>query len=214
MKHLFSLLFASLISFIGIAQCEDFEMTLDYTHPSCPGFADGSVSPVISGGTAPIDVEISDSDGNVYLELEPANSLVEGWYYVYVIDAIGCELYDSVELKDPLPMVIEEMTLVDPTAFEICDGSITINEVSGDYESIYYFWSPDPDGVSGLEANVLTGACDGSYTLTLNNEIGCSVMSGDLVIGEGLGIGEKSIENEVKIIQNGNQITFKNGSTS
>ncbi|MDA7803374.1 T9SS type A sorting domain-containing protein [Crocinitomix sp.] len=50
--------------------------------------------------------------------------------------------------------------------------------------------------------------------LTLNNEIGCSEVAGDLVIGEGLGIGEKSLENAIKIIQNGNQITFKNRSTS
>ncbi|MDA7803373.1 hypothetical protein N8987_02200 [Crocinitomix sp.] len=163
MKHLFSLLFISIISSIGVAQCEDFEMTLDYTHPLCPGFADGSVSPVLSGGTAPIDVEITDADGIVLGVDGPY--LLAGWYYVYVIDAIGCELLDSVELIDPLPMVIEEMTVVDPTAFEICDGSITINEVSGDYESIYYLWVPDPDGVSGLEANVLTGACAGSYTL-------------------------------------------------
>ncbi len=191
MKNSILLLFA-LISNFGIAQCEDFDVELTFTDPLCPDYADGSVTALPSGGTLPYMILIKDSGGAIRNPdggSETGNYLVEGWYYIDVTDDLGCTFSDSVLLVDPLEVNIDDYTIVEPTGVEECDGSITIDEVSGDYESLYYSWTPDPDDISGIDANSMTDACPGTYDLVIVNDIGCS-MSYDFEIGYGLNTSE------------------------
>lgn len=182
------------------AQCDDFEVEVTFSHPSCQYFSDGNINGTAMGGTEPYLFEISNSDGDVLVDIGMP-ILSAGWYYIYVEDAIGCVFYDSVELIDPAPLLIEDMDLIDPSAEGVCDGSISINEVSGDYEYISYYWLPDPDGISGIGANVMDDACAGNYTVFLNSDIGCTNVYEDLIIGEHLSIASNALDEiEVRII--------------
>lgn len=189
MKNSILIIFA-LISNIGISQCEDFTVELSSTHPLCPDYADGSVTATPIGGTLPYLIYITDSDGTIRNTdggSETGNYLLEGWYYIDVTDDMGCTFIDSVLLVDPLQINVDDYTIVEPSELEVCDGSITIDEVSGDYASLYYSWTPDPDGISGIDANAMVDACAGTYDLVIVNEIGCSMAYG-FEIGTGLGI--------------------------
>lgn len=204
---LFTILFN--FSFV-IGQCDEFEVDLDFTHPLCPDYADGSVTAVPIGGTAPYVIGITDSDGiihNLDGGSETGNLLLEGWYYIDVEDAVGCTFSDSVLLVDPLEINVESYTLIEPSGVGVCDGAVILNEVTGDYENIFVSWSPDPASISGLGAFEFTDACAGVYEVMLISELGCSV-SAEYEIGAGLGITENldpstkiyTINNGIKII--------------
>ncbi len=159
------------------AQCEGFSQVVSGTNPTCFDFADGSVSTELTGGTAPYTIEIrNEADELVYGGGEIVFTLPQGWYYSYVVDDAGCELYDSIYLSDPIPLSMAETSIVDPTSLEACDGSITIGEVLGDYGTLTYLWSPDPDGISGIDAAIFPDACVGTYDLAVMNEFGCSTV--------------------------------------
>jgi hypothetical protein len=166
--RLFLFLFG-LTAISAFSQCEDFSVDISVYEPTCYGFTDGSITLTASGGIAPYEYEISDADGNILGLTPTANILGTGWYYYTVIDADGCEVVDSVFLDQP-PQLTIDYTTVEPTSPEACDGSITIDSVYGEYESIVYFWSP---GELGFEETT-EELCYGSYVLTINTEAGCS----------------------------------------
>ena len=168
-------LFQSIISF---SQCDNFEMTVTSTNPICPGYCDGSISVNVSGANGSIKGQITNSSGAIILAgamgTSP-NNVCAGWYYVYVTDDLGCELYDSVYLESPAEMeAILNITL--PTSTTACDGIVEVDTVLhhiGSYSNLAFYWNPGgPDGVG---QTTLNGACYGNYSLTVNNEVGCGM---------------------------------------
>lgn len=202
------LLFALLSSHFSFAQCEDFSVEINHTNPTCPDYWDGSITLVIEG-VPPYDIDITDSDGYIVNpDGGPAtgNYLSAGWYYITLIDSEGCVFIDSVLLIDPTEMLLESYELTDPSAYGECDGSIIIEDVSGEFEELYYAWSPDPDDISGIGANAMTAACAGIYTVVIQDEVGCAIavafeIGADLDIQENLGAKIKinSIDNQIII---------------
>ena len=93
-------------------------------------------------------------------------------------------------LTNPPPLVIESSTTEEPSDIVECDGSITINEVSGDYELLSFIWSPDPDDISGVGANVFPDACPGTYNVLIGTDEGCT-LSDSFELGVGLSITEE-----------------------
>ena len=175
----------SVLSINASAQCDDFSQSFNGVDPLCHNYTDGSVSVVLTGGVEPFELEIRDDEGillNPGGEAETGFSLGFGWYYSYVIDDEGCELYDSVYLTNPAPLVIETSSIVEPSDVGECDGSITIDEVSGDYEILSFIWSPDPDDISGVGANVFPDACPGTYDVVVGT------LSDSFELGVGLSI--------------------------
>ncbi|NOQ75431.1 MAG: hypothetical protein GQ574_25700 [Crocinitomix sp.] len=199
MKIFYTFLAISLFSQFSFAQCEDFDVELTFTDPLCPDYADGSVTALPIGGELPYIILITDSDGTIHNTdggSETGNYLLEGWYYIDVTDDMGCTFVDSVLLVDPLQINVDDYTIVEPSALEVCDGSITIDEVSGDYDNLFYAWTPDPDDISGIDANSMTDACAGTYDLVIVNEVGCS-MSYEYEIGFGLSITDNILDQVV-----------------
>lgn len=192
----FFILTGLIFTHLSYAQCEDFSQTVGGTNPTCFEYNDGSVSAIISGGTIPYEIEIRDASGylvNPFGEYETGFLLEDGWYYSYIMDSEGCELYDSIRLDDPIPLSIETTTIVDPSNLDECDGSITIGEVLGVGDVFTYIWSPDPDDISGVEANVFTNACALTYSLTVINEFGCTTSS-DIEVGADLSVATEKYE--------------------
>lgn len=192
MKRFFQILILLFLGTNSFGQCDGFEIEVSHNNPTCPGFSDGSIHITITGGTPPYNLEVMDTN-DILIGGEIISALPAGWYYIYIIDDLGCEIEDSVELVEPTDFVIEEVIEVDPSGVGECDGSITISEMGGDFEDYYFYWSPDPDGVSGLGANVLTGACAGEYLLLINSDEGCSIVM-DFYLGGDLSIQHSELD--------------------
>ncbi len=184
------------------AQCDGFSATIESSNPICNGHSDGKVEvTLIESGTAPFSIEITNIDDiivNPFSSPSTGNSLVEGWYFIHVIDAFGCEAIDSIELIDPIQMNIENVEIIEPSEVAICDGSINIVEVSGDFETLSYIWAPDIDGISGIGANILPDICSGNYTLHIGNEKGCAI-SEEFEIGFGLSVEQNKLLDAIQI---------------
>jgi hypothetical protein len=166
----------------SFAQCGSYVMTVTGYNPTCYNYNDGAVTAITSGGNGSDDFTITDSLGTEMSLMSAANNLSWGWYFIHVIDDLGCELYDSVFLVNPLqldPVVY----FTDPSSLSACDGTAEVDTVlnyQGDYNLISYFWLPG--GPGGLGQTIKTDLCNEYFTLTINDEFGCSLVA-DLSIG-------------------------------
>lgn len=160
-------------AFSGMSQCEDMEVEVVGVNPTCYGFCDGTVFIDVVVATLPAEVTVMDALGNEAYGLPGSgwNFLCEGWYYITVVDSLGCVYSDSVELINP-DLIVIEYTIVPPSAPGICDGIVEIDTITGyqgDYEDIGIFWSPGGD-----ESFIYEDMCAGNYTITVNDAFGCS----------------------------------------
>lgn len=157
------------------SQCENFEMTFTTWNPTCPGYSDGSITVNQTGGTGMVSGEITNSAGQLVLTGglgTTPNILSAGWYYIYLIDESGCELFDSVYIADPDEMeIILNITL--PSSVTACDGIAEVDTVlfhNGNYNDLGFFWSGGPGGIG---QTIKSDLCYGDYTITVNNDVGC-----------------------------------------
>ena len=175
------LLFCFFLFSLGAkAQCDSFADSLKITHPSCPDFSDGAIEVFPYGGTAPYEVTITDSAGVIVMTIPTANILVDGWYYIEIVDSDGCVLLDSAQLVDPDSLDFE-MTIVPESTEGSCDGYVEVETVYGEEMSeVILMWSPG--GPSGLGESVKTDVCAGEYELMMLNMIGCYIIH-DFTVG-------------------------------
>lgn len=161
---------------IDILQSPD--MTINYNNPTCYQFSDGSITINTTGGSGTEVFTITDSLGNL---LNPSNSnaanqLSEGWYYLTVDAGSGCAQIDSVFIDDP-NQLSADIQVNDPACYGQATGSALVGFVynaTGDPANISYYWNPNPGNQSGIGADSTGSMPAGSYTLTINDENGCS----------------------------------------
>ena len=159
---------------------EPEELTLDFTvaNPTCFEFTDGSVTINTSGGVGGYIFVIEDDAGTL---LNPgnsttANTLPAGTYYASVTDANGCFVDGSVTIDDPGEIMVD-LVINDLLCYGVNEGNIladTVYNYTGVYDSIGYFWAPNPSGLNGIGENYARFLPAGDYTLTINDQNGCS----------------------------------------
>jgi gliding motility-associated-like protein len=149
-----------------------------FNNPTCYLFSDGSVTVDVLAPTGDELIEITDIEGTL-LNVggsNTANTLSSGWYYFTVDLGDGCELSDSIQLIDP-PAINAQINLTHVLCHGDATGSAIVDTVynsQGDYGQMVYIWAPDPHDVSGLGADEITDLEAGNYTLTINDDNGCS----------------------------------------
>lgn len=147
-------------------------------NPSCFGFFDGSLTIDVLEPTGTEEIVIKDAAGNV-LNVggsNTANTLATGWYYYTVDLGNGCATSDSIFIEDPLD-IDAEFTIMGPPCYGEGTGLVVVDTVlnaQGNYNEIVYIWAPDPNGNSGQLGDSLIHVETGNYTLTVNDENGCS----------------------------------------
>ena len=137
------------------------------TNSSCLG-CDGSATIVASGGTGNLSYLWEANNLGVQATDSVANDLCASDHWVYVTDDNGCQ--DSLEIYVPGPAnyAIDIDALNDVSCNGLCDGSIETTVVNGNLPYTY-LWD-DPTGQTTDDATLL---CDGIYTLTVIDNIGC-----------------------------------------
>lgn len=179
-------LFSFLFALRSVAQCDDFELNLTFTNPTCPGYCDAGISGVVVGYNTGVNVVMTDESGAIYMDPWATgtcpNCLCPGWYFFYAVDSADCELNDSIYVPDVDEMQVV-MNISLPSEIDSCNGYVVIDTVlnyGGSYDNLSFFWNPGgPDGVG---QDSLSDVCFGEYTLTLNNELGCGVVV-DFIVG-------------------------------
>lgn len=148
-----------------------------FNHPSCYQFSDGSLTLDLINPVGGEIFTIQDDQGNTLNVggTNTANNLNAGWYYWFVELGPGCILSDSVEILDP-GALDAPINVFPPLCFG-GTGQATVDTVynwQGDYNNISFFWNPNTSGVGGLWADSTWGMPAGDYTLTINDDNGCS----------------------------------------
>lgn len=164
-----------LISISAHTQCEDLEVEVIGVHPICYGFCDGAVLVDVIVAAFPADVSVKDFLGNE-VDAGPGTEeymLCDGWYYISVVDSLGCVFTDSVELINPDPVTFE-FTVIDPSEPGLCDGFASVDTVygfQGDDSEISIIWMPD--GPAGIGAWFFEDMCANSYSIYISDAFGC-----------------------------------------
>ena len=134
------------------------------TDPLCNGGEDGSILATAEGGTGVITYELAgttNADGNF-------EGLDDGPYTITATDDNGCVADITAEVVDPAAIEITNVTAEDPN--DGLNGSISV-DVSGGTGDLSTNWE-GPGGPYDTED--IDGLADGTYTLTVTDENGCT----------------------------------------
>ena len=142
---------------------------------SCPGVCDGIATTNPTGGTLPYSYSWDNTD----LTQTTTTGLCEGFVVVTVTDSNLCVAIDSVEIQEPLPMILT-MNQTDVTCQGACDGTGSV-VVSGGTPNYSYNWLPAP--TNGQGTDTIFGLCPNVYTVTVTDAGGCSA-SNSITIDE------------------------------
>ena len=134
------------------------------TNVNCFGTGSGSASVNGIGGTAGYTYNWSNS-----ATTGTASNLTAGTYTVTVTDAAGCQSTSSVSIVQPFASLSNNVVTTN-TACGISNGSVSLSPAGG--TATYAFnWS---NGGSGQSA---TGLAAGTYTITITDVKGCTLVS-------------------------------------
>lgn len=136
--------------------------TANSTNIQCNGGSNGSATAVVTGGVPNYTYAWTPVGGNAVT----ATGLGVGSYTCTVTDALGCTTTTTVSITEPSQILVSGAT-TNPSCFGSCDGMINTS-VSGGVGPYTYMWSPN-----GSTAPMITGLCNGCYTLVVTDAAGC-----------------------------------------
>ncbi|NPD47967.1 SprB repeat-containing protein, partial [Lentimicrobium sp. S6] len=146
------------------------------SNTGCFGDATGAIEITATGGTAPLSYSID--DGTSYQASSSFTGLVAGTYGIKVKDANDCELSDGDhDIDQPTQISIGAFgPSVDPSCFGGSDGEVHFT-FTGGTGTLEYTISAGPDAGTGQATGDFTGLSEGTYTVLVEDDNGCSVTS-------------------------------------
>lgn len=148
---------------VTISNANGPSISLNTINATCSGVCDGSASVVVTSGVPPYTYLWSNSATTTSI-----NGLCAGNYTVQVTDGNGCVTAQAFIISDNSPISVAVST-IDATCNGVCDGS-AIATPNGGTAPYTYSWS------TGHTINAVAGLCAGSYTVTVTDALGCSVV--------------------------------------
>ncbi|SNS07778.1 gliding motility-associated C-terminal domain-containing protein [Belliella buryatensis] len=130
---------------------------------SCADDQNGAISLQVSGGQAPFTYKWS--NGKTTKDI---SGLSAGNYQVLIEDAAGCSLSKSFEIKAATAMELEAVKITDITCAGDDNGTIELG-ITGGQAPFTYEWS------NGAKTAKITNLKAGSYSVKVNDAVGCSV---------------------------------------
>lgn len=145
---------------VSLTQPNPLTLSLNTTSISCFNQCNASISTVVNGGTP--GYSYSWNVGGT------ASSLVNqctGVYSATVTDNAGCTATASVNITSPTDVTVS-ISPAPPTCNSLCNGVLTATAIGGT-PNYTYTWS------NGTTGNINSGRCEGSYTITVRDFLGC-----------------------------------------
>ncbi|HNF71228.1 MAG TPA: SprB repeat-containing protein, partial [Chitinophagaceae bacterium] len=137
--------------------------------PACFGNSNGSIQTNGSGGTTPYSFTLLPSSFQNNTGL--FNSLSAGNYTIQLSDWNGCTNDTTIQIVNPLPLVLDSVEVQTTTCLPGNDGIITIWASGGNAPLQYSHGGPFQT------SNQFSSMNSGSYTLTVLDANGCSITS-------------------------------------
>ncbi|MBK8427427.1 MAG: hypothetical protein IPL27_16285 [Lewinellaceae bacterium] len=136
-------------------------------NPSCSTDV-GSVSLVVSGGTAPYAFSWTNGT-NIIANTQHLNNITDGTYRVTITDANGCT-FVSPDIVVQSPVFLAEIE----TLSTQCNSATLTVQVTGN-APFQFAWS-GPNGFSAFSQNIIV-QFSGTYTVIVTNANGCTTQS-------------------------------------
>jgi len=146
--------------------------------PTSCSASDGMITITATGGTPPLQYSIS--NGISYSANNVFSNLSANTYNIVVQDANGCFDTTIVVLLDPNAPIIDNVIANDPSCGQ-SDGSIEVVVSSGNPT---YMYSID-NGVTFQPSNIFNNLPPGTYTILIEDAVGCQVNAGPITLGGG-----------------------------
>ncbi|MBW8051017.1 MAG: T9SS type A sorting domain-containing protein [Cytophagales bacterium] len=149
---------------ISISEPVPLAISMGGIDVSCNGSNDGIVWVTITGGTSPYFYLWNDSLAQL---TDTAYNLPQGTYIVWVWDANGCNIIDSIEIFEPTTSLSGVITATDDsTGANVGTAKVV---VSGGTPPYTYLWNTTPPQT----ADSIGGLAPGTYTVTVTDANGC-----------------------------------------
>ena len=161
------------ITFINCS-CTPANPSAVLTHIDCNGNNTGTIDLSVSGGTPPYTYNWS--TGAISQDI---SGLIAGTYIVTVSENTGCDSIVSYTITEPQAM-ITNINGKDASCTDVCNGSANLSVIGG-VSPYTFLWS------NGAITEDLSGICNGSYTITITDNNGCTVTN-SVTIGAGPGV--------------------------
>ena len=166
--------------------------TITPLQPTCFNSANGMLAAMVTGGTVPYTYLWSNGASTAEI-----SALQGGAYSVTITDALECDVVLSALLVDPAPITAVPTSIEQPHQGQ-SDGSIYL-DVSGGNGLFNFVWLQN--GAPFVNAEDLTNAPAGDYTLIITDGNGCSA-SFDFTLTETVGNQEVSTEFFTEVFPN------------
>jgi gliding motility-associated-like protein len=178
-------------------------LQLNATNPLCFGDATGDINAAVNGGTTPYTYNWSNGS-----QTQNINNIGAGNYTLIVTDSNNCFTQQSVTITTPTALNVSGV-VSNVTCNGNNSGSVNLT-VSGGVTPYGFAWS------NNTNAQNLSGVNGGSYTVTVTDVNGCSVVN-NYIITQPLVI-QSSIINSNNVscngLSNGNITTNTTGGTT
>ena len=152
------------------------------TNVLCNGSCTGSITETVSGGTGPgtytytwapaTGTVSSTSNSSTY------SNLCAGPYTFTVVDGNNCPAVNSFTITQPPPITFSTVPASGTFTLNcrnICNGSLTVNNVTGGTPGYTFAWLPAGGSVSGTaNSSTYSNLCVGTYTCTIKDANNCS----------------------------------------
>lgn len=128
---------------------------------SCFGSCDGVASVTPQGGTAPFTYLWTPGG----LSTDSITNLCPGIYFPKVTDAIGCVVFETIQIVEPSQ--VQAVLTTSTASCGLCNGTASVSGTGGT-GSYSYLWSINQ---SSFSVNTL---CAGTYSIKVSDNSGCS----------------------------------------
>jgi gliding motility-associated-like protein len=143
---------------------------------SCFGANDGVISPSASGGASPY-LFSNDGGSTYYTSGNTFSNLDGGFYFVTVVDSLGCLDTDSIFIEEPALLEVTNINIDNISCNGANDGQLT-PVISGGRLPYTYLWNDS----NNQNTATATGLSSGNYTLTVTDSSGCIAVSNASII--------------------------------
>ncbi len=149
-----------------------------FVYIECYSENTGSINTNVYGGTPGYTFNWTDSTGTFNSTSQNIDSLYANTYFLTVTDQNGCTTTSNLTINQSSQINLE-LIPTSESCYPFCDGSIMAN-CSGGHPPYYYEWS------SSQTNAIIYGLCQGNYTLTLTDGIGCTIIDSTIITGSTL----------------------------
>ncbi len=156
---------------------------------------DGLIQINIIGGIGPYNIEWSNGLTDVLI----IDNLDYGMYTYTIVDSNGCITFGEI-IFAPEPLTYD-LNLINNLCFGQCIGSIGL-EISGGSTPYSFLWS------TGSQDNLLEQLCDGLYSITIEDNLGSSIIIDDILIDS------PPLLNSLNVVTDETCIDFNDGTIS